>query len=220
MRLCFAEFTLDVDRRLLHDGAVEVPLAPRTFDLLALLVQARPAALSKQDICGRIWPESFVTDNALASLVADIRAAVRDSARQPRFIRTVHGHGYAFVGQVAEGLSPAAPSGALSQWTLVWRHRAIALPEGESTLGRSGPGVVAIDAPTVSRRHARLVASGQTLTVEDLGSKNGTWLDDRPVTTAVAVLAASARLRVGRVLLELRLGSEAASTSSEILRNS
>ncbi len=220
MRLSFSEFTLDVDRRVLLDGAVEVPLAPRTFDLLALLVQARPAAVSKQDICQRIWPESFVTDNALASLVADIRAALRDSARQPRFIRTIHRHGYAFVGEVAEGRSTMAPPGALSQWTLVWRHRAIALPEGESILGRLGPGVIAIDAPTVSRHHARLVVSGQTLTVEDLGSKNGTWLDDRPVTTTVAALTVSARLRVGRVLLELRLNSEAASTSSEILMNS
>lgn len=211
MTLSFGEFTVDADRRLLLRGGAEVPLAPRAFDLLVLLLEARPRPLSKQTIFDRLWPDSFVTDNGLATIVADIRAATRDPARRPRFIRTIHGHGYAFVGDVivaspARARPPAA-------WALVWREREIPLPDGEHVVGRPGPGVIAIDSPTVSRHHARLVVAGGAVTVEDLGSKNGTWLDGRAVTAAVPVHG-SAELRLGRVVLALRHGHGWASTAS------
>ena len=89
MKLVFEEFTLDLDRRLLQEGDSLVHLSPKALDLLALLIRHRPKALSKEEIFKELWPETFVSENAIATLIADIRTAIKDDARRPRFIRTV-----------------------------------------------------------------------------------------------------------------------------------
>jgi FHA domain len=115
----------------------------------------------------------------LATLVTDIRAATGDNARRPRFVRTAHGHGYAFNGEIL----PDGPDagGATAPWYLLWDHRQIRLRHGENILGRSGAGVVIFGSPTVSKRHARVIVTDQQAIIEDLGSKNGTGIGDRAV---------------------------------------
>ena len=68
-----------------------------------LLVTRQPKALSKAQIRDVVWPGTFVSETTLAGLVADLRSALGDNAQQPRFIRTVHGFGYAFCGSTAGG---------------------------------------------------------------------------------------------------------------------
>jgi DNA-binding winged helix-turn-helix (wHTH) protein len=216
MRLRFAEFTLDLERRLLLRGEVAAHLAPKAFDLLALLVRRRPEALSKQAIFTELWPATFVTDNVLATLVTDIRAALGDDARQPRFIRTVHGFGYGFVGTIEGDVKPLQEKPA-ARWFLVWNHRQIDLADGENILGRRGDEVIAIDAPTVSKRHARLVVRDDGATIEDLQSKNGTWLGDRAVSAAVA-LKDGDQVRLGGLLLTVCRSSTATSTATASTR--
>lgn len=216
MRLRFAEFTLDRDRRLLLKGSASLHLAPKAFDLLALLVTRRPDALSKQVIFGELWPGTFVTDNVLATLVTDIRAALGDDARRPRFIRTVHGYGYAFIGLV-EGDRKRAPAKPQAGWSLVWNDRQIRLEEGETIVGRGGDGVIAFDAPTVSKRHARLVVDGDRATIEDLQSKNGTWLNDRAVSSAVP-LGEGDQVRLGGLVVVVRRTGMATTTATASTR--
>ena len=97
MRLRFGDFVLDLDQRRLFNGEAEVHLQPKAFELLRLLVEARPKALGKDEILGAIWPGTFVTENNLATVVRDLRGALGDDAHEPHYIRTAYGYGYAFV---------------------------------------------------------------------------------------------------------------------------
>jgi non-specific serine/threonine protein kinase len=82
-------------RELLREGT-PVPLSPKAFQLLGLLVQSHPTAVSKAELQDRLWPATFVVEKNLTNLVSEIRDALGDDPIRPRFIRTVHRFGYAF----------------------------------------------------------------------------------------------------------------------------
>jgi DNA-binding winged helix-turn-helix (wHTH) protein len=85
----FGPFVLNLDtRQLLRDGT-EVHLSPKAFELLAILVKRRPAALSKAALQEHLWPETFVAEANLPNLIGEIRAALGDDPRSPTFLRTV-----------------------------------------------------------------------------------------------------------------------------------
>jgi DNA-binding winged helix-turn-helix (wHTH) protein len=219
LRVRFGEFLLDTDaRQLFRDGA-EVRLQRKTFDLLELLVRTRPKALSKKQIRDELWPDTAVGDASLTVAVAELRAALGDDAEAPRFVRTVYGFGYAFAAEAAEegaaATAPAAIAPAPAARVL-WEKRIIPLVEGENVLGRDEGVTVRIDAPGVSRRHACIRVEGERATIEDLGSKNGTFLGESstPIEGATP-LADEARFRLGRVLLVFRSSPEAGSTLTE-----
>jgi DNA-binding winged helix-turn-helix (wHTH) protein len=221
MRISFGEFILDTDERRLLAGEREVHLSPKTFDLLAMLLESRPKALSKDVIFARLWPDVFVTENNLATLVTDLRAALGDDAHRPEFIRTVYAYGYAFIGDAIEQspigtpleLVSDEPVRAPSEWRLIHEHREIPLVEGANVLGRSGAGVIVLESPTISRHHAKLSIAGDRATVEDLGSKNGTWIGTVPVAAA-APLRDGDELRLGSVVMVLRFGGDGSSTET------
>ena len=73
-----------------------MPLSPKAFDLLNILVSERPKAMSKNDLQERLWPATFVVEKNLANLVSEIRDAIGDDPGNPRFIRTIRRFGYAF----------------------------------------------------------------------------------------------------------------------------
>jgi DNA-binding winged helix-turn-helix (wHTH) protein len=175
----FGEFSLDEDRRQVLRGETPLPLEPKAWELLSLLVARRPKALSKAQIRDVLWPGTFVSETALAGLVADIRAALGDDARQPRFVRTLHGFGYAFCGTVA-GERPSAPALA-SGCRLLWADREIPLPDGEHFLGRDEGCLVRSRSVRVSRHHARIRVEAGRAVLEDLGSRNGTHVGGRRI---------------------------------------
>src|SRR5262245_41907607 len=96
VRLRFGDCVFDSDRRELRKENKKVPLTPKVFQLLEVLIAERPKALSKATLHERLWPETFVADANLANLVADLRDALGDDAKHPRIIRTVQRFGYAF----------------------------------------------------------------------------------------------------------------------------
>jgi DNA-binding winged helix-turn-helix (wHTH) protein len=204
VRVRFGDCVLDSDTRQLFVGSAEVHLQPKAFQFLELLIQNRPKALAKNEIHEKLWPGTFVSDGTLTSLLAEVREAVGDQARESRFVRTVHRFGYAFCGEAQEERERPV-SGALhkSAW-LVRGRRRYALPVGESIIGRDPGAAVFVDDPSVSRRHARVVVFDDGATVEDLGSKNGTFVTDRRVTTPIP-LADEAAIRVGSVALTFRM---------------
>jgi DNA-binding winged helix-turn-helix (wHTH) protein len=194
----FGEFSLDPDRRqVLREGA-PVPLEPKAWDLLSLLVARRPKALSKAQIRDVLWPGTFVSETVLAGLVADIRSALGDDARQPRFIRTLHGFGYAFCGTVEEERAPAPGllSGGASGCRLLWAGREIPLPDGEHLLGRDEGCLVRSRSVRVSRHHAKITVQAGRAIVEDLGSRNGTSVGGRCIEGPVE-LALGDTIEVG-----------------------
>jgi len=215
LKVRFGEFVLDPDSRQLFLGGVEVHLQPRTYELLELLVRSRPRALSKQHIRARLWPDTVVGDASLTVAVAELRGALGDDAKEPRFVRTVYGFGYAFAGEVEAEKAGGAPSAGVAPRVL-WEKRIIPLIEGKNVLGRDEDVTVRIDAPGVSRRHAQIRVSGDEATIEDLGSKNGTYVGDgaSPIA-APTLLPDDSRFRLGRVLLVFRSSPEAGSTMTE-----
>lgn len=97
VRYRFQEFTLSPQRRQLVRSGREVPLIPRYFDLLLLLVERRSAAVHRREIFDRVWADVIVSDSALSQAVRTIRSTLGDDSKDPRFIRTVSRHGYQFV---------------------------------------------------------------------------------------------------------------------------
>jgi DNA-binding winged helix-turn-helix (wHTH) protein len=97
VRYRFSEFTLCPQRRLLVREGREVPLIPRYFDLLVLLIERRREAVHRREIFDRVWADAIVSESALSQAVRTIRRTLGDDSREPRFIRTVSRHGYRFV---------------------------------------------------------------------------------------------------------------------------
>jgi DNA-binding winged helix-turn-helix (wHTH) protein len=210
MRVSFSEFVLDTAMRQLFRRGTSVHLEPKALELLELLVARRPEAVSKIEIQRRLWPDTFVSESSLTGLVAQVRKALADDRRQERFLRTVHGFGYAFIGEI-DAQAARAPAASAR---LLWEDAVFLLQTGENVLGRGEDARVRIDAPGVSRRHARIVLTEDGATIEDLASKNGTFVGERPVEGPTA-LHDGDRLRLGRQLLTFRSAGSAAPTWTE-----
>lgn len=211
MRIRFGDFVLDAAQRRLFEAERDVKLQPKAFELLRVLVEARPRALSKDEILAAVWPDAFVTENSLATVIRDLRHALNDDAQEPRFIRTVYGFGYAFTGEART--ADDASSITFSGWRLIHDHREIRLRQGANVLGRTGHDVVVLDSPTVSRHHAAIRVDGDRATIEDLGSKNGTWLGTSPVTTATPLPPAGS-VRLGAVVVSVRYAAHDPATDT------
>ncbi len=97
VRYRFGSFALSPARRQLLNGSREVPLIPRYFDLLLLLVERRHEAVSRRVIFDTVWSDVVVSDGALTQAVRTLRRALGDDPREPSYIRTVSRHGYRFV---------------------------------------------------------------------------------------------------------------------------
>jgi len=211
----FGEFTLDVRTRRLLRGTQELHLSPKAFALLTMLVENRAQAMSKADLQQNLWPSTYVLETNLAGLVAEIRHVLEDSADEPRFIRTVQRFGYWFVGEVLEQATPVGDAATLARYWLLWDTRQIPLNQGENVLGRARDAEVWIDAPGISRNHARILLNGTAATIEDLGSKNGTYLNGSPVT-APAELKDADQIRLGTVLITFRIPPPTGATETAL----
>lgn len=213
MRLVFGDLSLDIGTRQLLRGDQELRLSPKAFELLKLLVDDRPRAMSKNELIERLWPDTYVAEANLPSLVAEIREVTGDDAEKPRFIRTIRRFGYAFCGAVIDDASDRSIAATpLGSW-LMCEGRQIRLVEGENIIGREPEAAVWLDFFTVSRRHARIVIAGDRATLEDLGSKNGTQVRGERISRSVD-LEDGDEIRIGAVVLSFRMPTRPGSTVS------
>ena len=203
------DLAFDSSARQLWVSGTEVHLSNKAFDLLALLIARRPDAVSKADLHAHLWPGTFVSPSSLPSLISDIRDALHDHRRDPSLVRTVHGFGYAFRAPQDAIVEDAADA---CGW-LVGVPGELSLFTGENVLGREGPGATVLKSSTVSRRHARIALDAQGGVVEDLGSKNGTWVNDRRIESPTAI-ADGDQVRIGALLFTFRKSRSANSTQS------
>jgi len=222
VRTRFGPFTLDpATRQLLEDGRA-IHLSPKAFDVLQVLVEARPTVVPKGDLHDRIWPGTFVVDANLSVLVGEIRRALADSAQTPRYIRTVHKVGYAFCGEAAEAgeaSAAARPAGSGARYWLAWNDRTFVLSAGENLIGRNPECGIWVDAAGVSRRHARLRLDGDSgdAAIEDLGSMNGTFVNETRVESPIALRDGDV-VHLGSVALTFRTWLPERSRSTERIR--
>jgi hypothetical protein len=170
--------------------------------LLVMLTAEAPRALSKSEVQDRLWPDTFVSEGSVARLVADLRAALGEHRREGR-VRTVHGFGYAWAGPIGDEDRRAPGPATARCWLITAAGYAIRLQEGENVVGRDPSADLFVDLPGVSRRHARVVVTGASAIVEDLGSKNGTFVNDQLVS-GPAPLAAGDRVRIGSLVAIFR----------------
>jgi DNA-binding winged helix-turn-helix (wHTH) protein len=105
--VAFAECELSLGRRELRRAGALVAIEPQVFDVLAYLVVHRDRVVSKHELLDEIWGTRFVSESALTSRIKSARRAVGDTGRDQRIIRTVHGHGYRLVADVAEDMDDA-----------------------------------------------------------------------------------------------------------------
>ncbi len=208
----FGDFTMQVPARQLLAQDRVVHLSPRAFDLLHILIAHRPGVVSKEELNQRLWPDTFVSEINLPTVVAELRRALGEDAGNPRFIRTVHRRGYAFAGQATEE-SPRSETSveSLGSHWVVWEAGQVRLAKGDNLLGRGRRVTVWLDSPTISRRHARIVVNGVQATVEDLGSRNGTFVRGEKVTSPVPIRDGD-DIRLGSIVLCYRVNSGQATT--------
>jgi DNA-binding winged helix-turn-helix (wHTH) protein len=213
MYVSFGDFVLDRAARQLRRGEEALRLEPKAFELLDLLIRRRPEAVSKRDIRDRLWPDTFVSESSLTGLVGQIRHVLGDDPRQPRFVRTVHAFGYAFSGEASERTAAKTPRRSVAA-RVIWGKWVVPLEDGENVFGREEDARVRIDSPGVSRRHARVVIHDGQASLEDLGSKNGTFLGERRLD-APAILADGDVFRLGREIFVFRTTASDDATATE-----
>ena len=214
MQVRFGPFLLDSETRELLRDSSRVPLSPKAFELLSILVAGRPKAISKAELQERLWPATFVVEKNLANLVSEIRDAIGDDPSDPRFIRTVPRFGYAFRETVhGTGTRRQAGRGGVS-FGIKWVSGRVTLDEGEHVLGRDPNAEIYLDAPKVSRRHALIRIAAARATIEDLGSKNGTFVGNQRVDACRSIGDGDV-ITVGSVKLTVRALQAPTSTETE-----
>jgi DNA-binding winged helix-turn-helix (wHTH) protein len=221
MILRFGDFVVDPDARLLYGNDEPIHLPPKAFNLLLALLEHRPKALSKSELMDRLWPGTYVQEVNLSNAVGELRSALGDRSSQSRYIRTVHRFGYAFCADVREETThtpdQASETRRVGTSRVVWGTATIALADGVTIVGRDEGAGLVLDETTVSRRHAQIIVRGGTATIEDLGSQNGTWVNDRRLAGPTA-LAHGDRVRFGLALVIYRTTPPAMTTAPIPLR--
>jgi DNA-binding winged helix-turn-helix (wHTH) protein len=199
----FARFSVNGDtRQLLADGR-EVHLSPKAFELLLTLIAHRARALSKAELQELLWPSTFVGETSLATLVAEIRRALEDSAHGSAYVRTVHRFGYRFGADVVEGASPRGESESEMHMYVSHGDREFLLAGDPVVMGRAHDAGIRIDSGGVSRHHARILISENAARIEDLDSKNGTFVNGERITGA-RLLKDGDEIRLGPVVVAFR----------------
>lgn len=211
MRVLFGEYEFDSRRRVVRCRGRAVPLTARAFQLLELLVDRRPEAIPKEELLQQLWPDTFVSDASLHNLIAEIRAALGDTPHASRYIRTVPRFGYAFQGEARQVPSVSTSPATVSRVRLTSGPHEWLLGEGSHLVGRDRDCAIRIDSSTLSRHHARIVVAAEIVTIEDLGSKNGTHVNGKRLERAMP-LKDSDEIQVGTVTMTYRTLEPLAST--------
>lgn len=219
----FAEFELDLAAYILRSGGERVRLEKMPMEVLILLVRASGALVERGEIQAVLWgSDVFVEhDAAINTAVRKIRQALGDDAEKPRFVETVVGKGYRFVACV-ESLRPRGQRNAIASvrpaarrtfpsYSVTRGADEFILERGVTVLGRDPSVGIYVEHPSVSRHHARISIDGGEAVLEDLKSRNGTFLDGRRID-APTIIHHGALIGLGAITLTFRVLSAPAST--------
>jgi TolB-like protein len=127
--LSFGRYRLE-PRHGLMSGAREVRLTPKALALLSFLAERPGEVVTKEELFGAVWPNATVGDAALVTCIQELRKALRDNARRPRYIETLHRRGYRFIGDKVSSAArtQVAPANGASVLPLPDRPSIAVLP--------------------------------------------------------------------------------------------
>src|SRR5262245_16400318 len=108
----FDLFRVDPVRRRLLRAGEQVPLTPKAFSILMVLLENRGEVVEKEALIRRVWPDAYVTEANLTQNISALRKALGERANDHRYVVTVPGFGYSFVAEVVE--APRESSGELA----------------------------------------------------------------------------------------------------------
>ncbi|MCA1560073.1 MAG: FHA domain-containing protein [Acidobacteria bacterium] len=200
----FGEFELDVAAYALRRAGQRIKLEKIPMEVLVLLVRKAGILVNRTEIQAALWGSDVFVDQdaAINTAIRKIRRALADDAEHPRFVETVVGKGYRFIApleihgadlylegsSVGRGRLSSDPlDHRLPNYLVTRGKRQFVLNRGENLLGRDPEATVYIDHPSVSRRHARLSIHSARAVLEDLKSRNGTFLDGRHIETPTEI---------------------------------
>ncbi|MEO8215455.1 MAG: FHA domain-containing protein [Acidobacteriota bacterium] len=203
MTLQFAGYTIDLERGVLLRGDAVVPLSPRALDVLEMILTNHPAPVARDDVRRQLWAGTPVLDSSINMLIDELRSTLEtgnsglDLVSTGEYLRVMER-------PVRLHVAPGDDGGP----ALIWAKHRLPLPPGASTLGRDSDADIVIEAPTVSREHARVVIddSGQ-ITIQDLDSKNGTFIGGQRLDETATPLTDGDLVRLGDVELKVQLPS-------------
>jgi DNA-binding winged helix-turn-helix (wHTH) protein len=201
----------------LRDGDTVVRLRPKVMDLLAAFARNPGEVLSKHCLLDLVWSNVTVGDASLTVAVGELRDALGDHPEEPEYIETIPRRGYRLIASVSGGEVSEVSTEASRFW-LTGGGVELVLRQGENLIGRAPDAHVRIDSPKISRNHARITIDGDTAMVEDLGSKNGTFLGETRVDVPMP-LHHGDQLRLGQLAAILSIAvSSHESTVTELSR--
>jgi DNA-binding winged helix-turn-helix (wHTH) protein len=181
----------------LRDGDTVIRLRPKVMDLLAAFARNPGEVLPKHCLLDMVWPEVTVGDASLTVAVGELRDALGDNPEKPEFIETIPRRGYRLIAPVS-GNEVIELGAEASRFWLAGAGLELMLRQGINLIGRAPDAEIRIESPKISRRHARITVDGDAAVVEDLGSKNGTFVGDTRIETPTPLVHRD-QLRLGRL---------------------
>jgi DNA-binding winged helix-turn-helix (wHTH) protein len=212
-RFLFGPFILDARSiELRRDGEI-VPLRPKCFDLLVYFAENPGRLITKDELLQSIWSDVIVNEGTINRTVTSVRSSLSDDADNPRYIETVSRRGYKFIATV-ETQSEVAAIPESADFALIYNEKEFPLRDGVHLVGRAADAAVPLYGSAISRHHARIVVTGPSVTIEDLESRNGTFVNGVAVRGVVA-LHSGDEISIGkeRLVLWSRTSATAPETS-------
>lgn len=193
----FGRFCLDTEeRRLLRDGQ-PVPLTPKAYETLRVLVENSGQVLEKEELIRRVWPDAFVEEGGLTRNISVLRKALANGTAEP-YIQTIPRRGYRFVVKARRRVE-AVP--CLRWINVEGREESLLLREETIVIGRKSDTDLVLENPYVSRHHAKLVKGPRGYTLVDLESSHGTFVNGDRI--AEHELQSGDRIALGKDRVEL-----------------
>jgi DNA-binding winged helix-turn-helix (wHTH) protein len=200
----FGEFTLDVPAEQLRGPGGSIRISPRLFRLLLYLVENKGRMVPKEEILEHVWSQVHVSEGSLARAVASLRHLLGDPVDGARLLETVHWRGYRFIADVE---SRSRKLRQPTVFALVCGGRSYKLHSGKNVIGRDADCEIFLPFPSISRFHAKITVSGNHASIEDMGSTNGTFIDDQRLDGRVE-LSRSLTIRLGREAMQFLAANE------------
>jgi hypothetical protein len=185
------------------------------MDVLTALAFTAGKLVSKRDLIDEVWRTEFVSDHALTQVIAELRAALGDNAGNPSFIENIPRRGYRLVAPMIPIADSVHSSHGVSMpFKLETDDGTRPLTQGQNVIGRTDEADICVDKTEVSRCHAMITVQGTSAVIEDLGSKNGTYVNGRQID-GPTTLNNGDEIWIGRSVARMRFLIEGEPTKTE-----